>query len=1091
MCKRLVLLTSVVLVLVLAGADAAFGIVWEGRISSGADDYEEYVSNGDMDNGSSDLEITEEGDPASNQFIGLRFNDVLVPQGANIANAYVQFHVDEVDVPDDNRPGTKFLRGEAVDNAAPFLDVAYNMSSRPTTSAEASWDWPEWLTVSEEGPDQRTSDISAVIQEITDRPGWSAGNSLVLIITGSGENCAEAFEGESQSAALLHIEFSSKYASNPDPPDGALYADTWVSLTWDAGETAASHDVYLSDNLDDVTNSTGDAFRGNQPSNFYVAGFPGFAYPDGLIPGTTYYWRVDEVEADGTTKYEGSVWSFTIPSKTAYNPNPRDGAKYVATDASLSWTAGFGAKLHTVYFGGDFDTVNNATGGLPQSATTYDPGPLAKDTKYYWRVDEFDGIETYTGNVWSFSTIMDLAITDPDFIGWWKFDEGSGDTALDFSGHGNDGTLGGDPEWVEGIINGALDLDGDDYVSVDGVADDLTSRDFTLSAWIKTTQASEGNVFASNTGGSHVLLFGVDNGNVYVDDGPSTDHPPAVNDDQWHMITFIKDGSNGYIYTDGVQVGKISTSIDVTTETRWSIGQEWDSSPSDFYYGLVDDARIYNKPLTPDEVAELMRGDPLVAWNPKPGNSAVVDVERAKQPLTWSPGDMAAEHDVYLGTDQAALDMADASDTTGIYRGRMAAASYTPTETLEWGTGPYYWRIDEFNTDGTLSTGAIWSFTVADHLIVEDFESYTDDDIAGEAIWQSWIDGFGVPDNGAQVGYLLPPYAEPTIVHGGGQSMPLMYDNTAGVSNSEAELALTALRDWTAYGVGELSLWFRGHPGSAGSFTEAPAGTYTITASGADIWDTVDEFHFAYKMLNGAGSITARVVSIQNTDDWAKAGVMIRETLDPGSRHAFACVTPANGVASQARVDTDNTSISNNQTGITAPHWVKLERDVAGNFAVSHSADGTSWSPVQGAIPNRVLMSSDVYIGLAVTAHNASAVCEAKFSNVTTTGTVTGQWMHQDIGIVANAAEPLYVAVSNAAGSPAVVAHTDPAAATIDTWTEWVIPLQAFADQGINLTNVDKIAIGLGSKGGAAAGGSGTMFFDDIGLYRPRNAAGQ
>ena len=186
MYKKWVLLTFIALILALVGADAAFGIVWEGRISSGNDDVEEDVSGGAMDMGSTDLEITEEGAPADNQLVGLRFNGVDVPQGSNIANAYVQFHVDEVDVPDDNRPGTKFLRGEAADNAAPFVDVANNVSSRPTTTAEASWDWPEWLTTHDEGPDQRTSDISAVIQEIVGRPGWSPGNSLVLIITGSG-----------------------------------------------------------------------------------------------------------------------------------------------------------------------------------------------------------------------------------------------------------------------------------------------------------------------------------------------------------------------------------------------------------------------------------------------------------------------------------------------------------------------------------------------------------------------------------------------------------------------------------------------------------------------------------------------------------------------------------------------------------------------------------------------------------------------------------------------------------------------------------------------------------------------------------------
>jgi len=80
----------------------------------------------------------------------------------------------------------------------------------------------------------------------------------------------------------------------------------------------------------------------------------------------------------------------------------------------------------------------------------------------------------------------------------------------------------------------------------------------------------------------------------------------------------------------------------------------------------------------------------------------------------------------------------------------------------------------------------------------------------------------------------------------------------------------------------------------------------------------------------------------------------------------------------------------------------------------------------------------------------------------------------------------LYVAISNASGAPAVVANADPAAATIDAWTQWRIRLQAFADQGINLANVDKIAIGLGSKAGmATSGGSGTVYIDDIRLYRP------
>ncbi len=119
--------------------------------------------------------------------------------------------------------------------------------------------------------------------------------------------------------------------------------------------------------------------------------------------------------------------------------------------------------------------------------------------------------------------------------------------------------------------------------------------------------------------------------------------------------------------------------------------------------------------------------------------------------------------------------------------------------------------------------------------------------------------------------------------------------------------------------------------------------------------------------------------------------------------------------------------------------------------------------------------------------HDAAVAGEAVFSNVTITGTVGPQWASQDIGIASNAAEPLYVAVSNTSGAPAIAVHETGAAATIDAWTEWVVPFQVFSDQGINLTNVDSIAIGLGTKGNVTApGGSGTIYIDDIRLYRPR-----
>jgi hypothetical protein len=203
-------------------------------------------------------------------------------------------------------------------------------------------------------------------------------------------------------------------AYNPVPEDGTLHPDTWASLSWMPGNKAVSHDVYFSDNFDLVKDRAADAFQGNQGEGFFVVGFPGFLYPDGLVPGTTYYWRVDEVnDAEPNSPWIGPVWSFSIPPRTAYNPDPADAAEQIYLEKQLRWTGGFGSKLHTVYFGDNFDDVNNATGGLPQADTIYNPGPLEMAKTYYWRVDEFDIINTYKGNVWSFTTEGSVGNPDP------------------------------------------------------------------------------------------------------------------------------------------------------------------------------------------------------------------------------------------------------------------------------------------------------------------------------------------------------------------------------------------------------------------------------------------------------------------------------------------------------------------------------------------------------------------------------------------------------------------------------------------------------------------------------------------------------
>jgi len=217
--------------------------------------------------------------------------------------------------------------------------------------------------------------------------------------------------GSANSMQISEVELlgTGLISASPEPADGAMIRDTWVSLNWLSGDFAASHDVYLGENFDDVDASIPYSwgFQGNQTETYFTIGFPGFPYPDGLVPGTTYYWRIDDVEADGTTIHKGKVWSFMITPKVALTPNPVDGTEFVDPNVELSWEVGFGAMLHHIYFGDNFADVNNGTPDTykgPSGFSKYTPGTLELGKAFYWRVDEFNGFETYKGDVWGFTT---------------------------------------------------------------------------------------------------------------------------------------------------------------------------------------------------------------------------------------------------------------------------------------------------------------------------------------------------------------------------------------------------------------------------------------------------------------------------------------------------------------------------------------------------------------------------------------------------------------------------------------------------------------------------------------------------------------
>jgi hypothetical protein len=153
---------------------------------------------------SSDLELVydaykQQGD----QTVGLRFIDVDIPQGATIVDAFVQFQVDEAS----SQTTSLTIEAQDTDNAQAFTSSNWNISNRATTSADVWWNPATWKTVGNAGAKQQTPDIAPIIQEIVNRPGWSSGNALVLIITGTGKRVAESYNGKPAAAPLLYIEY--------------------------------------------------------------------------------------------------------------------------------------------------------------------------------------------------------------------------------------------------------------------------------------------------------------------------------------------------------------------------------------------------------------------------------------------------------------------------------------------------------------------------------------------------------------------------------------------------------------------------------------------------------------------------------------------------------------------------------------------------------------------------------------------------------------------------------------------------------------------------------------------------------------------
>ncbi len=574
-----------------------------------------------------------------------------------------------------------------------------------------------------------------------------------------------ALTAEEINAEMIEPQYK---ATAPDPYDKSTIGTTEVLLSWIPGDTVASHHVYIGEIFEDVNAGTGGTDKGTVLNNFYS--------PVDLETGKTYYWRIDEIETGGSPVHKGDVWSFTILNVIASDPTPADGDICIDPNVLLEWTAGAGAVRHHVYFGDNFEDVNDGTGDTDQGVVeepNFATGVLDFDTTYYWRIDEDDDANVYTGEIWSFTTAT-----------------------------ASMGALG-------------------EYYNNQDLADQpvLTRVDYAID-------------FPMQDGSPHPLI----NNDGFSIRWTTDLEPPFT--ETYTFITVTDDGVRLWVndeliiddWKDHASTENTGT-IDLVAGQKVPLIMEYYEGGAGATVSLSWQSPSISREVVPACVLSL----PSRALAPNPANVAT-DVERDPI-LSWTSGLNADTHNVYFGTDFDEVNDANLASDPNVAFTNVDVNSYDPG-ILQLNT-IYYWRVDEVNDahPDRLWRGAVWSFTTGNFLVVEDFEVYKNDPVQ-DRIWCTWKDGmgYGQPppepppyypgnDTGSAVGHWPPDpdIVETTIVHGGGQSMPYWYTNDGSTGKalySESERTFDPPQDWTAENMRALTLWFYGDPNNDANATE-------------------------------------------------------------------------------------------------------------------------------------------------------------------------------------------------------------------------------------------------------------------------------